>query len=651
MEEEDYSDYCLHSVDKRRVNKETKSREYLITWKPSSDSLDESSWWQSWEEEVWLEENCPEALTLYEKQHTKPQKRKVVLQLKSPLPEPARPQTVCKYRDLHKLQPLDEKFIHHYVLSCHGSFNPPHKNHFRMLEEAKKALENSQGGGICEVVGGFFLPSSSLAAENKLGSAALPGPMRVKMLRSVLASHPIFGVDGWLADQPGNPGAARAVRELEAILETHYAGRVQLVQVCGGDLLPKLHNMFSRKKPVVCIIDRPLDFDVDAFVEQKKLQFGATIHLQKVEGKPMSSTKVRNAWRAKDLKLLKELIPSQIIEFHEKNRIDYGVEDGGRYSTTHKNTTIQNDRDKNQSENEIYFDEILSLLRKSGIPEIDNVELMSASSLGRGITGEVFMGEINGEEVACKSVSVAGKPDRIAKQLVVTVKNECDAALRLGHHDLTHLVPLRSFSLFSSSEILTVMPLYQCSLRMHLDSPKARVLQPHTYFPSSFSHLVLLHIAKGMAVLHSAGILHRDLVPSNVLLDFESDGETLRKAAVCDFGLSIHKSIPVSTVLRGSLLHYAPESVASKGVYHEASDVFMWSYIAVEMASCGKLVWDGMTKQDAMAATRSGQRPRAQAGIRSPWFEELQETAWHQDHTKRTTFEEISDTLARALFS
>jgi nicotinic acid mononucleotide adenylyltransferase len=513
-----------------------------------------------------------------------------------------------------------------------------------MMEEAVKVMEATEGGGVARVIGAFFLPSATCAVQKKLGAGAgLPGETRVKMLREVLRGHPLVGVDGWLAEQPGNPGAAAAVRELtEAVREV--AGRgVEIVQVCGADLFPKLKNFFSEKKPVVCIVDRPADYDVEAFALQKRKE-GARIWVHRMEGEGMSSTEVRNAWRQKNMDVLREMLPEAILQFHERYGISYGEEDRGRYANPEANiTTARGKREAGEA-----YQRAQEMISRYQIPLEEDLTLFPRSSLGEGITGEVIKGQRRtGKEVACKILEFGRGTPRDAQNLVQTLKSECEAAVRLRHKDLTHLVPLESHFLDAPSLILvTIMPLFHCSLKHHLESPAGRRFQPSSrLFPSPFSYQVLLHVALGMSELHSAGILHRDLCATNILLEWSPEGEgreggSLLRAAVCDFGLSLHKSFPMSSAMRGSLLHYAPEAAASKGTYLEASDVFMWAYMGVEMSSCAE-VWRGMGKQAAIERTGQGERPEEQAGDRVPWFKKLQEASWSQEHANRPSFEKI----------
>jgi serine/threonine protein kinase len=110
-------------------------------------------------------------------------------------------------------------------------------------------------------------------------------------------------------------------------------------------------------------------------------------------------------------------------------------------------------------------------------------------------------------------------------------------------------------------------------------------------------------IAAGLDALHSAGIVHRDVKPSNVMVDLSGT------AAITDFGIAKGRAYTVLTrpgQVLGTLDYLAPELLREE----EASP-------ACDVYSLGCLVYEGLT----------GQPPFAQRGIFEIGVAHLEETA------------------------
>ena len=89
---------------------------------------------------------------------------------------------------------------------------------------------------------------------------------------------------------------------------------------------------------------------------------------------------------------------------------------------------------------------------------------------------------------------------------------------------------------------------------------------------------ISLDVAAGLQALHDAGIIHRDVKPSNVVL--MSDG----RAALTDFGLAKgprHTALTTAGRLLGTLAYLAPERISG----HEAS-------IASDIYAFGCLIYE-----------------------------------------------------------
>ncbi len=112
---------------------------------------------------------------------------------------------------------------------------------------------------------------------------------------------------------------------------------------------------------------------------------------------------------------------------------------------------------------------------------------------------------------------------------------------------------------------------------------------------------LLGHVAKGLAVLHEQGILHRDLKPGNVLLSTTHGALT---AKISDFGIARRDAVDVlaatanvdateraeamrtaTGVVIGTLAYLAPELARGPSQLSPACDVFAFGVMAYELVS------------------------------------------------------------------
>jgi serine/threonine protein kinase len=190
------------------------------------------------------------------------------------------------------------------------------------------------------------------------------------------------------------------------------------------------------------------------------------------------------------------------------------------------------------------------------------------AQLGEGAAGLVFAATSEkGERVAVKLL----RPE-LGREAVAIARFEREARLAQGL-TTTHVVPIVELG---ESQGLTylVMPYYRGgSLSMRL---------------RSLGHLVVAEavdlaaqLGKGLDALHAEGILHRDVKPSNVLLDGEGT------AALADFGLA-RAADSTRLTADGQILgtpHYlAPELIEGREATRQ-SDLYSLGCVLYECLS------------------------------------------------------------------
>jgi serine/threonine protein kinase len=186
--------------------------------------------------------------------------------------------------------------------------------------------------------------------------------------------------------------------------------------------------------------------------------------------------------------------------------------------------------------------------------------------LGEGGMGVVFraLREPEGEEVALKVLRHELSGDETFRRRFV---HEARAAGEVRHK---HLVPITDAGEVDGSPYLAVafVPGRTLEDRLAKDGPM------------SFDEIVRIvaHVASGLDALHAAGIVHRDVKPSNVIID------PAGAANLTDFGLAKGRAYTVLTkpgMVMGTLDYLAPEMLRGSEAT-AASDIYALGCLAYE---------------------------------------------------------------------
>jgi serine/threonine-protein kinase len=186
--------------------------------------------------------------------------------------------------------------------------------------------------------------------------------------------------------------------------------------------------------------------------------------------------------------------------------------------------------------------------------------------LGEGGMGVVFRAvrEPEGNEVALKILRAELSGDDTFRKRFV---HEARAAGEVRHK---HLVPIEDAGELDGHPYLAVAFVRGQTLEARLakDGP----------LPIDDLVRVVAHVASGLDALHAAGIVHRDVKPSNVMLDQQGG------ANLTDFGLAKGRAYTVLTkpgMVMGTLDYLAPEMLRGKPAT-PASDIYALGCLAYE---------------------------------------------------------------------
>jgi eukaryotic-like serine/threonine-protein kinase len=177
--------------------------------------------------------------------------------------------------------------------------------------------------------------------------------------------------------------------------------------------------------------------------------------------------------------------------------------------------------------------------------------------LGAGATGVVYRATDGADEVAVKVLRAA---DESTRRRFAREARLAQAA------DSRHVVPI-----LGVGEGYLVMPLYR-------GGSLAERLRRDTRLPIDETVDLAAQLGRGLDALHSHGVVHRDVKPSNVLVD--DDGV----AALADFGLA--RGVDSTQLTRdGQLLgtpHYLAPELIEGAAAQPASDIYALGCVLYE---------------------------------------------------------------------
>ncbi|HET7236407.1 MAG TPA: serine/threonine-protein kinase [Actinomycetota bacterium] len=186
--------------------------------------------------------------------------------------------------------------------------------------------------------------------------------------------------------------------------------------------------------------------------------------------------------------------------------------------------------------------------------------------LGEGGMGVVFRAvrEPEGDEVALKILRAELSGDDTFRKRFV---HEARAAGEVHHK---HLVPIVDAGEAEGRPYLAVGFVRGITLEQRLAD--------HGALPIDEVVRIVAHVASGLDALHAAGIVHRDVKPSNVMIDEAG------AASLTDFGLAKGRAYTVLTkpgMVMGTLDYLAPEMLRGSEAT-AASDIYALGCLAYE---------------------------------------------------------------------
>lgn len=156
---------------------------------------------------------------------------------------------------------------------------------------------------------------------------------------------------------------------------------------------------------------------------------------------------------------------------------------------------------------------------------------------------------------------------------------------------------------------------------------------------------IALDVARALEHAHLRGVMHRDLKPSQILID------CCGKAQLADWGLScIIGSSECRIGETGTLEFMAPEIYNYEAPYDAKADVFSFGIVLWCLCSGDSYPYESeyiTPEQAASSVSRSKLRPRRLSRVdnSNPQLADLMQLCWTQDPRERPTMTNVLDSL------
>ncbi|KAF8655164.1 hypothetical protein HU200_061302 [Digitaria exilis] len=229
---------------------------------------------------------------------------------------------------------------------------------------------------------------------------------------------------------------------------------------------------------------------------------------------------------------------------------------------------------------------------------IDDYETMEV--LGEGSFGVVVKARhrVTGEAVAIKRASKASSGHLRA----VLREAGCLAACR-GHPSVVALRDVVEDA--STGDVFLVMEFVAgATLRRLLLLQQQQQRSPSYSSPARFTEAevrsVMRQLLRGAERMHSAGIIHRDIKPDNILVSVSGAGGVAVK--ICDLGLAVPARAEYPERRVGTLRYRSPEQLAGRRDYGAGVDIWALGCVMAELLAAGELLFGGADTEDAVLA-------------------------------------------------
>lgn len=201
--------------------------------------------------------------------------------------------------------------------------------------------------------------------------------------------------------------------------------------------------------------------------------------------------------------------------------------------------------------------------------------------LGKGGMGTVYLArdDVSGQEVAVKVL-----PAQLARERDIRERFILEARA-LASMDHPNIVPLITFAQEGEDRFLV--------MKYVAGEPLDARIRRLGVLPPQHARKVLRAMLSALGYAHARGVIHRDVKPSNVLIEGDLDGE--HRVFLVDFGIAKKeeggKRLTQTGMLMGTPQYMSPEQISGQPV-DRRSDIYAAGLVLFEMLA-GRPPFDG----------------------------------------------------------
>jgi serine/threonine protein kinase len=257
--------------------------------------------------------------------------------------------------------------------------------------------------------------------------------------------------------------------------------------------------------------------------------------------------------------------------------------------------------------------------------------------LARGGSSSIFQGrdEVLGRDIAIKLFN-AGETAERARH-----RDELRVLASLSHHGVVSIIDagVDDSSPADARPFLIMELVRGLTLRETLDGRKlsAREIGEIGY-----------EIAEVLEYLHSRGVIHRDITPSNIMLVDYGTRASRPRARLTDFGIALDSAsaLPIDGVVTATIAFASPEQVSGGGLT-PASDIYSLGLVLLGSFT-RELAFPGNATESALA--RLSSNPKISDAV-PPSLRELLTDMTRRDPAARPSPDEVIERLRIVLRS
>lgn len=212
-----------------------------------------------------------------------------------------------------------------------------------------------------------------------------------------------------------------------------------------------------------------------------------------------------------------------------------------------------------------------SLLPTKDGPAVVDGRYLIEKELGRGGAGKVMLArDVPLRRRVALKVMAHQRPDRDA------VRGFYREASALASVRSEHVAQVHSFGLSDEGCFFAMEFIAGSSLASVIDDHRRAA----AHIPKHRGLSVLRQVANGLAAVHAQGVIHRDVKPSNIVIERDTG-----RAVLVDFGIAIHTADydQDDDILHGTPAYMAPEQIVTDNGITPLADVYALGCTAFEL--------------------------------------------------------------------